>query len=125
VLRQSLKSWFLGGGDNKFRILNIKEARGEIIISLDGDLQNDLKDIPKLLEKLRKDNLDVVAGWRKNRKGNSSIKILTKIGRSMRRVLISDSVHDTGYTLRVYKSKAVKNLDLTGEMHGYILALLR
>ncbi|MFA5856411.1 MAG: glycosyltransferase family 2 protein [Candidatus Pacearchaeota archaeon] len=102
-----------------------KRSKGEIIISLDGDLQNDPKDIPKLLEKLEKDNLDVVAGWRKFRKDKSGIKILTRIGRLMRKVLIKDPVHDTGCTLRVYKREAIKNLDISGEMHRYILALLR
>lgn len=102
-----------------------KQAQGDIIISMDGDLQNDPKDIPKLLEKLEKDNLDVVAGWRKHRKDKSGIKILTKIGRLFRRILIKDGVHDTGCTLRVYKKEAAKSLDLWGEMHRYILALLR
>jgi len=102
-----------------------KEALGEIIISMDGDLQNDPKDIPKLLEKLNTENLDVVCGWRKNRKDKSGIKILTKIGRFMRKALIKDDVHDTGCTLRVYRRKAVKSLDISGEMHRYILAILR
>jgi len=102
-----------------------KEAKGDIIISLDGDYQNDPKDIPRLLDKLKEENLDVVAGWRKHRKDKSGIKILTLVGRMLRRLLISDKVHDTGCTLRVYKKKAVKSLDLQGEMHRYILALLR
>src|SRR3989338_5375785 len=79
-----------------------KAAQGDIIISIDGDLQNDPKDIPKLLEKLEKDNLDVVAGWRKKRKDKNGIKILTKIGRLFRSLLIKDNVHDSGCTLRVY-----------------------
>lgn len=102
-----------------------KAARGEIVISLDGDLQNDPKDIPRLLEKLRKENLDVVAGWRKTRQDKAGIKVLTRVGRVMRRILIKDPVHDTGCTLRVYRREAVKTLDLWGEMHRYILALLR
>ncbi len=102
-----------------------KAAQGDIVISLDGDLQNDPKDIPLLLEKLEKDNLDVVAGWRKKRKDKSGIKILTKIGRLFRRLIIKDEVHDTGCTLRVYRKEAAKSLDLWGEMHRYILALLK
>ena len=102
-----------------------KEAKGDIIVSLDGDYQNDPKDIPRLLDKLKEENLDVVAGWRKHRKDKSGIRILTLVGRMLRKLLISDKVHDTGCTLRVYKKKAVKSLDLQGEMHRYILALLR
>jgi len=55
-----------------------KRASGDYIISIDGDLQNDPKDIPKLLEKLQKDNLDVVAGWRKKRKDKNWNKNLNK-----------------------------------------------
>lgn len=102
-----------------------KEAQGEIIISMDGDLQNDPADIPKLLDKLGKENLDVVCGWRKHRKDKVGIKMLTLIGRFLRGVIIRDDVHDTGCTLRVYRKKAVKSLDISGEMHRYILAILR
>lgn len=101
-----------------------KYATGRIVISLDGDGQNDPADILKLLEKLEAENLDVVAGWRKVRKDKGGIKILTRVGRFMRHILIHDVVHDTGCTLRVYRSEAVKALDLQGEMHRYILALL-
>lgn len=102
-----------------------KHASGAIVISLDGDGQNDPSDIPHLLTKLLTDNLDVVAGWRKVRSDRGQIKVLTKIGRLLRKFIIKDSVHDTGCTLRVYRSEAVKSLDLQGEMHRYILALLR
>jgi len=102
-----------------------KESKGEIVVSLDGDGQNDPNDIPKLLKKLKDKNLDVVAGWRKHRKDKSGIKILTLIGRFLRRIIIKDNVHDTGCTLRVYRKEAVKSLDIGGEMHRYILALLR
>ncbi|MCA9485853.1 MAG: glycosyltransferase family 2 protein [Nanoarchaeota archaeon] len=101
-----------------------KASKGEIVISMDGDLQNDPRDIPKMLKKLEDDDLDVVAGWRKHRKDKTGIKILTRTGRFLRSILIKDKVHDTGCTLRVYRREAVKSLDLWGEMHRYILALL-
>lgn len=102
-----------------------KHSNGHIVISLDGDGQNDPKDAIFLIEKLEKDNLDVVAGWRKDRKDHGNIRVLTRIGRATRKFLISDGVHDTGCTLRVYRRVAVKSLDIGGEMHRYILALLR
>ncbi len=102
-----------------------KESQGEIVISMDGDLQNDPKDIPKLIDKLEMNKLDVVTGWRKNRKDNGGIKLLSRTGRVLRSFLLNDKVHDTGCTLRVYRKEAVKALDLQGEMHRYILALLR
>jgi glycosyltransferase involved in cell wall biosynthesis len=102
-----------------------KYASGEIVVTLDGDGQNDPKDIQKLLDKMKEGDFDVVAGWRKTRKDKSGIKILTRIGRFLRRVVIGDMVHDTGCSLRVYKSEAAKSLDIGGEMHRYILALLK
>ncbi len=102
-----------------------RACTGNYVVSLDGDGQNDPADIPLLLEKLRSENLDVVAGWRKNRKDSNGINILTRIGRLCRRILISDVVHDTGCTLRVYTKEAVECLDIGGEMHRYILAILK
>ena len=102
-----------------------KACCGKYVVSLDGDGQNDPADIPIILQKLLKDNLDVVAGWRKERNDSNGINILTRIGRLLRRLIISDTVHDTGCTLRIYTREAVKTLDIGGEMHRYILAILK
>lgn len=100
-------------------------AKGEIIISIDADLQNDPADIPKLLEKLEKDNLDVVAGWRYQRKDPAWMLVVTRSARLLRGMFASDGVHDSGCTLRVYRKEFVSELELWGEMHRYIIALLR
>ncbi len=102
-----------------------RACTGDIVVSLDGDGQNDPADISLLLEKFRVGNLDVVAGWRKDRKDSGGINMLTRVGRLCRRVLISDTVHDTGCTLRVYTKEATDCLDIGGEMHRYILAILK
>ncbi len=102
-----------------------KHASGKIIASLDSDGQNDPNDIPRLLEKLRKDDLDVVTGWRKDRKDKNNVRFVTLVARILRRTFISDVVHDSGCTLRVYRREAIKSLDIGGEMHRYILALLK
>ncbi len=102
-----------------------KASRGDIVVSLDGDGQNDPRDIPKLIEKLEKEDLDVVAGWRKNRKDRGYVCFITFMARFLRRLFIKDEVHDSGCTLRIYRREAVKSLDIGGEMHRYILALLR
>jgi len=101
-----------------------KTAKGKIIISMDGDGQDDPKEIPKLLKKLKEENLDVVAGWRKNRRDKNGIRILTKIGRGLRSLLLKDVIHDSGCALRVYRKEAIKSLDIGGEMHRYVVALL-
>jgi glycosyltransferase involved in cell wall biosynthesis len=102
-----------------------KAARGKIVVSMDGDGQNDPHDMIPLIKKLEHERLDVVAGWRKDRKDKGNIRVLTRIGRAFRHILISDTVHDTGCTLRAYRIEAVQALDIGGEMHRYILALLR
>ncbi len=103
----------------------IKEAKGKYIITMDGDGQNDPEDIPLLINKLEKENLDVVSGWRKNRKDSFSKKISSKFAAGMRKFLINDGIHDSGCTLKIYKKECFKNIDLTGEMHRFIPAILK
>ncbi len=102
-----------------------KEAKGDLVVSIDGDGQNNPKDIPKMIEKLKKENLDVVSGRRFKRKDNLPICIISSIGRFFRKLFIGDTVYDSGSTFRVYKKEAAKSLDIDGEMHRYILALLK
>jgi glycosyltransferase involved in cell wall biosynthesis len=102
-----------------------KAAQGSIVVTLDGDGQNDPRDIPKLLNTMREGAFDVVAGWRKYRQDAGNIRVLTNIGRVLRQLFIADGMHDSGCTLRVYTREAAKSLDIGGEMHRYILALLR
>lgn len=101
-----------------------KHAEGDYVISMDSDLQNDPKDIPKMFELLKEKHLDVVAGWRVKRKDPLSVRVLTRISRYLREFLIKDNVHDAGCTLRIYTQSAAKSLDLWGQMHRYIIALL-
>lgn len=102
----------------------IKNAEGEIIITLDGDGQNDPKDIPRLLAKLN-EGYDIVCGWRHKRKDPLSKKIVSKGAAFLRKFFVDDYVHDSGCTLRVYKKECFENLDLYGEMHRMIPALMR
>jgi len=99
-------------------------SKGNIIISMDGDLQNDPGDIPKLLETLEKEDYDVVCGWRFDR-ADSKLKIsFSRIANRLRRRFTTENIHDSGCTLRVYKKECIADLELYGEMHRYIPALL-
>ena len=102
-----------------------KLAKGEFIISIDGDGQNDPHDIPRLLKELHEKNLDVVAGWRVNRSDRKGIKVISNTARGLRKLFINDSIHDSGCMLRVYRRAAVESVDLQGEMHRFMLALMR
>ena len=100
-----------------------KTAKGDIIISMDGDLQNDPNDIPKFLEELNK-GYDVVVGWRYPRKDSLSKHFISLSARILRRVLLGDKFHDAGCSLRAYRQNAIKSLDLYGEMHRFIAPIL-
>ena len=100
-----------------------KEAQGEIIVSMDADLQNDPEDIPKLLSKIGK--YDVVSGWRANRKDSFSKKMFSGIARNLRAWLTNETLHDSGCTLKAYRKECFDDLELYGEMHRFIPTLLR
>jgi glycosyltransferase involved in cell wall biosynthesis len=103
----------------------IKESKGEIIITMDSDLQNPPEEIPNLLKKLEDENLDVVSGWRQKRQDSIFIKNLSKLGAWMRTQIINPGVHDLGCTLKAYRRECFEGIDLYGEMHRYIVAILR
>jgi glycosyltransferase involved in cell wall biosynthesis len=100
-----------------------KSAQGDIIIPMDGDLQNDPRDIPRLIIKLN-EGYDVVSGWRFNRRDSIAKKIISKGADTLRKILFRDNIHDSGCTLKAYKKECLKKLDLYGEMHRFIPALL-
>ncbi|GFO96324.1 glycosyltransferase group 2 family protein [groundwater metagenome] len=99
-------------------------AKGNIVVSIDGDLQNDPADIQKLIEKIEKEDYDVVCGWRADRKDPLFKKAISKLANLVRRNITSELVHDSGCTFRAYSRECVKNLDLYGETHRYIPAML-
>ncbi|MBN1334159.1 MAG: glycosyltransferase family 2 protein [Synergistales bacterium] len=101
----------------------IEASRGEVIITLDGDLQNDPSDIPLLLEKIR-EGYDVVSGWRKNRQDALvSRKIPSRIANWLIGKMTGVELHDYGCSLKAYRSEVIKEVDLYGELHRFIPAL--
>ncbi len=98
-------------------------ARGRVVITMDGDLQNDPMDIPKLMEKIE-EGYDIVSGWRVDRKEPFFSRRLPSI---LANNLISRTtnvaLHDYGCTLKAYRSEVVKNIKLYGELHRFIPAL--
>ena len=95
-------------------------ARGDIIATLDADLQNDPADIPKLVDKLN-EGFDVVSGWRRNRKDPFFTKILpSRAANFIISTLSGVPLHDYGCTLKAYKKDVVKDVKLYGEMHRLI-----
>lgn len=98
-------------------------ARGKIIITLDGDLQNDPRDIPLLLEKMKK-GYDLVSGWRRKREDPFlSRRLPSYFANWFISWFTGVRLHDYGCTLKAYKRSVVKNINLYGEMHRFIPAL--
>jgi glycosyltransferase involved in cell wall biosynthesis len=99
-------------------------ARGEIVITSDADLQNDPRDIPKLLAKMAEGGYDIVSGWRVNRKEPFFSRRLPSM---LANRMISSStgvvLHDYGCSLKAYRREVVKNIRLYGELHRFIPAL--
>jgi glycosyltransferase involved in cell wall biosynthesis len=103
----------------------IKVAQGKYIVTLDGDGQNDPHDIPKLLTVLNDGGYDVVSGWRKNRKDKTGKILFSFVAAKLRLLLINDGIHDSGCTLKVYKKECFDRVDLVGEAHRFIPAILK
>jgi glycosyltransferase involved in cell wall biosynthesis len=101
-----------------------RNARGEVVVPLDADLQNDPADIPKLLEELGK-GYDVVSGWRKNRKDPFLSRILpSKLANWLIGVVTGVRIHDYGCTLKAYRRELLADIRLYGEMHRFLPALV-
>jgi glycosyltransferase involved in cell wall biosynthesis len=101
----------------------IKNSTGEIIITMDGDLQNDPADIGLLLSEMEK-GYDIISGWRFERKDTFSKKFFSRGANMLRKILIHDKIHDSGCSLKAYRKECFSELDLFGEMHRFIPALL-
>jgi glycosyltransferase involved in cell wall biosynthesis len=101
----------------------IKNSNGEIIITLDGDLQNDPDDIKLLLAEMKK-GFDVVSGWRWQRKDPLMKKIFSRTANLLRKIFVEDHIHDSGCSLKAYKRECFNHVDLFGEMHRFIPAIL-
>lgn len=100
-------------------------ARGDVIVTMDGDLQNDPNDIPKLVRRLLNENLDLVAGWRKNRQDGLFLrKIPSKIANKLIAKLTGVKLRDYGCSLKAFRAKIIKKIRLYGEMHRFIPAWL-
>lgn len=98
-------------------------ARGEVVITMDADLQNDPQDIPRLLDKMA-EGYDLVSGWRVNRQDRALTRRLpSKIANGIIAKLTNVRLRDYGCTLKAYKRGVVKNVRLYGEMHRFIPAL--
>jgi glycosyltransferase involved in cell wall biosynthesis len=124
-------------GDPRIRMLKMKRnagqtqamaagfarARGEIIVSMDGDLQNDPRDIPLVVSRLD-GGFDVVCGWRKNRKDAWLSRTLpSKIANRLIAWVTGIPIHDNGCSLKAYRASVIRSIRLYSEMHRFLPAM--
>ncbi len=99
-------------------------AAGEIIISMDGDLQHDPADIPHMLDAFEETESDIVSGWREKRVDNYLLRRLpSRVANWMMAKLSGVDIHDFGTTFKVYRRETIKDIRLYGELHRFIPAL--
>lgn len=97
------------------------QAQGDVVITMDADLQDSPDEIPALVRKIREEGFDVVSGWKQHRKDNPVTKNLpSKLYNATARRITGIKLHDMNCGLKAYRSEVVKNIEVYGEMHRYI-----
>ena len=127
----------LHAGDARLRVIRLRRnfgqtaafsagfarARGRLIVTADGDLQNDLRDIPRMVEKLE-EGYDIVCGWRKARKDPFlSRRLVSVVANELISRVTGVRLRDYGCSLKIFRAEVVKSLRLYGEMHRFIPAI--
>jgi len=109
-------------GQTNAMVAGFESADGDIIVTMDGDLQNDASDIPKLLKKLE-EGFDIVSGWRKNRKDHFSRVVPSKVANWIISLTTGVQLHDYGCSLKAYRTECIKSVKAYGDMHRFFPAL--
>ncbi|MCB2107173.1 MAG: glycosyltransferase family 2 protein [Rhodobacteraceae bacterium] len=109
-----------GQGQTAALMAGIDHARGDVIVPMDGDLQNDPADIPKLIAKLD-EGYGVVSGWRQNRRDDFITRTLpSKLANALISCVSGVKLHDYGCTLKAYRKSVLEDFTLYGEMHRFV-----
>ena len=96
------------------------KASGDVVITMDADLQDNPNEIPELMKMITQDGFDIVSGWKKDRRDPISKTIPTKLYNSVTRAVSGIKLKDMNCGLKAYKKEVVKSIDVYGEMHRYI-----
>jgi dolichol-phosphate mannosyltransferase len=100
-------------------------ARGEFVITMDADLQNDPADIPMMYQKLVSENADAVCGVRQGRKDTFGKRLSSKLANGIRGAFLNDGIHDAGCTFRIVRRSALRNLIAFRALHRFLPTILR
>ncbi len=97
------------------------KAQGEIVVTMDADLQDSPEEIPEMVRMIREEGWDIVSGWKQHRKDNALTKNLpSKLYNATARRITGIKLHDMNCGLKAYRSEVVKDIEVYGEMHRYI-----
>ena len=110
-------------GETAAGAAGLRETKGEIVITIDADLQNDPKDIPTMLECLK--DYDMVTGWRQKREDSWIKRITSRIANRVRNQLSGETIQDSGCTFRAYKRECLQNIKLYKGMHRFMPTLVK
>ncbi len=110
-------------GETAAGAAGLKAARGDVVITIDADLQNDPKDIPMLLGYLGE--YDMVTGWRRKRDDSWVKRVTSKIANGIRNTLSGETIRDSGCTYRAYKRECLENIKLYKGMHRFMPTLVK
>jgi dolichol-phosphate mannosyltransferase len=100
-----------------------RASRGDLVVTMDADLQNDPQDIPGLLAALG--SHDAICGWRVDRRDSWTKRVASRVANAVRQLFTGDGIHDTGCMLKVFRREALSGLRLYRGMHRFLPALLQ
>lgn len=101
------------------------EAAGSIVITMDGDLQNDPADIPAMLERYGKDGVTMVVGWRAKRMDSFAKRLASRIGNAIRNRISRETIRDTGCSLKVMRADMLRRVPIFNGVHRFYPTLMR
>lgn len=114
-----------GGGQSAALLTGFAAVRGELVATLDGDLQNDPSDLPRMVEELRSRDVDLVNGVRIRRRDRWIRRVSSRIANGFRNIVTREQVTDVGCAIRVFRSRGVSRLPSFRGMHRFLPTLLR
>ncbi len=112
-------------GQSAALLTGLREARGELIMTMDGDGQNDARDFPILVPLVESGELDVGCGWRVNRRDSAVRRIMSRIANAVRSRILGDGLHDAGCQLRVLRAEVVNCLFPVPLLQAFLPAIAR
>lgn len=102
-----------------------KTAKGDVVITMDGDLQDRPEEIPQLFKLIKEEDYDLISGWKKERHDPISKRIPSKFYNWIARIVTGINLHDFNCGLKAYKNEVVKSIEVYGEMHRYIPVIVK